>query len=400
MVSARHDSAPLRPRVRYPRQAMTSPRYGSLSVRTECKHCGAPLPLDAPALEVSCTQCSGRVSVPAETWGAMLTDLDDQIDLLAEGQGRVTNEVIEAQKIVYELKREMPRCEKCGTPLEVAAWPVGTSQNFCCTGCGDPASTEPVPPWLGQTAPSAKQLYRIDPDLHLGGANGVALPVPSAPKPVALACPSCGAGLRISADHPRLTPCEHCGADVYLPDAVWHQLHPVRVVRPFYVRFEGVTRRERRQREKAERNKREGVEWAERAKREELRSFMEQHAKGIVNASGPEIMIAGLTMVLGPFLGPVAVHELEWFGHESTATLLAMGVCVFVLGAAWMFNAVSRDSRRYARKVFLPKLRELMARNGYSVAVVKETARAELGATIAKALLKAVDELNDDFDQE
>jgi len=358
---------------------MTSPRYGSLSARTECNHCGAPLPLDAPALEVSCTRCSGRVSVPAETWGAMLTDLDDQIDLLAEGQGHATNKVIGGQKIVYEIKREMPHCEKCGTPLEVAAWPVGTSYDVACTGCGDPASTEPVPPWLGQTAPNAKQLYRIDPDPHLGGSNRVALPVPSAPKPVALACPSCGAGLRISADHPRLTPCEYCGADVYLPDAVWHQLHPVRVVRPFYVRFEGQSQREFWELDAAKAEHR-------KQKREELRSFMKRYDDDYRSSSkGPELAIALLTTLASPFGGYLLGSTYDW----PWATAIGL----FLFGVTWFINAGFRAEARYARDQFLPALRELMARNGYSVDVVKETARSELHPTRSTRLLKVVDEL-------
>ena len=269
---------------------MTSPRYGSLAVRTECNHCGAPLPFDAPALEVSCAQCSGQVSVPAETWGAMLTELDDQIDQLGEGQGRTANTVIGGQKLVYEIKREMPHCEKCGTRLEIAAWPVGTSRNLACTQCGDPASTEPAPSWLGQVAPNARQLYRVDPAPGLGGSSGGALPLPAAPQPIALACPSCGAGLHITVENPRLTPCEFCRADVYLPDAVWQKLHPVKVVTPFYLRFEGETQRERRQAEQAEHATRRQTEQAECAKRRQLeqaeRTRLEEGTLALPDAGG------------------------------------------------------------------------------------------------------------------
>ena len=39
---------------------------------------------------------------------------------------------------------------------------------------------------------------------------------------------------------------------MYLPDAVWRKLHPVKVVTPFYVRFEGLTQQERQQAQEAE----------------------------------------------------------------------------------------------------------------------------------------------------
>lgn len=251
---------------------MSSPRYGSLSARTECNHCGAPLPLNAPTLEVTCAQCMGRVAVPAETWGSMLGDLDEQIDELAEGQGRTVNALVSGQKLVYDIKREMPHCEKCNAPLQIAMWPVGTSRNFACTQCGDPASTQPAPPWLGQAAPNARQLYLVDPDPQLAASSPVPLSPAQAPRPVALACPSCGAGLHITVDHPRIMPCSYCGADVYLPDDLWRRLHPVKVVMPFYVRFEGPTQKDLQRAQEAEHKRQAQAQMVEQAHEDALRS--------------------------------------------------------------------------------------------------------------------------------
>jgi hypothetical protein len=375
---------------------MTSPRYGSLSARTECNHCGAPLPLNAPVLEVSCAQCSGQVSVPAETWGVMLRDLDDHI-VLPEGEGRTANTVIGGQKLVYEIKREVPYCEKCGTAFEIADVPVGTSRNIACTQCGDPASTEPVPPWLGQAAPNARQLYRVDPDPRLEGSNRIALSPPPAARPIALTCPSCGAGLRITVENPRLTSCEFCSADVYLPDAVWHKLHPVKVVTPFYVRFEGQTQRERRwleeaeraerrQAEEAERAKRQRLEEGERAKQEELRRFMKRHNEGIRKCSSAESKIAWGIFYVGFFGGGALLGATYGYPFLTEIGIVLFGIVLIVI-------AGRRNNRRYTRETFLPALRELMASNAYSVEVVKETARSELGRDEAAALRKAVDEL-------
>ncbi len=245
---------------------MSSPRYGSISARTECNHCGAPLPLNAPAREVTCAQCMGTVAVSPKIWGMLLVDLDEQYETLGEGQGRTVNALLDGRKVVYDIKREMPRCEKCSAPFQVAMWQVGTSRNIACTQCGDPASTEPAPPWLGQVAPNARQLYLVDPDPRLAASSPVPLSPAAAPRPVALACPSCGAGLEFTADHPRITPCRFCGVDVYLPDQVWRRLHPVKVVTPFYVRFEGPTQKDRRRAEEAEKARREQAQLLEQAR--------------------------------------------------------------------------------------------------------------------------------------
>ncbi len=354
---------------------MTSPRYGSLSARTECNRCGAPLPLDAPVLEVSCAQCSGQVSVPAETWGAMLSELDDRIDQLAEGQGHTANKVIGGQKLVYEIKRAMPHCEKCGTPLEIADLPVGTSRNLACTQCGDPASTEPTPPWLGQTAPNARQLYRVDPDPRLEGSNRVALSPPPAPRPVALTCPSCGAGLHITVENPRLTTCEFCSADVYLPDAVWQKLHPVKVVTPFYVRFEGQTWREieRERQHLADRTEanRAARARAENEKREELRRFIERHKEGCGSFTTWQMMPGFVMWLVGPIFCFILMFPDT--GYRSVIVVTAIGL--FVFGWSWWTWATKRAKARYARTQFEPELLEEMARFGYSVNDVKVAAR-------------------------
>jgi hypothetical protein len=65
---------------------------------------------------------------------------------------------------------------------------------------------------------------------------------PTPPAPVVLACPACGAGLTVTSRHDRLTPCDHCGSQVHLPDAVWRALHPPKTVQPWLARFDGPSR--------------------------------------------------------------------------------------------------------------------------------------------------------------
>ena len=58
-------------------------------------------------------------------------------------------------------------------------------------------------------------------------------------QPVLMACPGCGGGLTISADMERTCACRFCNAQVFIPDELWKRLHPVKVKRGWYVRFEG-----------------------------------------------------------------------------------------------------------------------------------------------------------------
>lgn len=59
-----------------------------------------------------------------------------------------------------------------------------------------------------------------------------------------MTCPQCGAALHLTAGSQRTTSCQFCNVDVFLPDDLWRRLHPVKVVQPWWVRFEGSTRRQ------------------------------------------------------------------------------------------------------------------------------------------------------------
>src|SRR5258708_39741314 len=85
-----------------------------------------------------------------------------------------------------------------------------------------------------------------------------------------MTCPQCGGALHIPADTNRTTTCQFCSVDFYLPDDLWRRLHPVKVVEPWCVRFEGRTRHDDRDDEALrERRRKEGEERA-RTEREKV----------------------------------------------------------------------------------------------------------------------------------
>lgn len=82
-----------------------------------------------------------------------------------------------------------------------------------------------------QTRPSIDELTTISLLSRLGFLGRLH-------KPVLFSCPRCGAGLDIAAESPRILTCKYCDSDLYLPDALWHALHPVKRRAPFWVGFE------------------------------------------------------------------------------------------------------------------------------------------------------------------
>jgi len=118
---------------------------------------------------------------------------------------------------------------------------------------------------------------------------------------------------------------------------------------------------------------------------EPLRLFMKRHDRDIGQHYSPWMWIALLTTLGGPVGGYYggALYDWPW--------VTAIGV--FLVGGTWFCIAIGKADARYARRVFLPPLRELMRTKSYSKKVVKTIANAELDETRAVELLKVVEEL-------
>lgn len=252
-------------------------RYAGFTVRTECSHCGNPLPLHGPLLSVLCPSCLKEAQIPEAIWQPILEAFDEIHQDLADRGGGASAMTIEALPVRHEHKKRAPACEKCGAPFAVHRLPVGTDQDFSCTQCGDPASTHPVPEWLRRIVPTARQFYSTDPGAGRTKAGALSLDPETAIKPVVMACPSCGGSLAATAKSERIMSCRYCRADVYLPDEVWRRLHPVAIVKEWFIRFEGKTRTELaaesqaiRDAERQRRDRKQQREQAERNRRDRL----------------------------------------------------------------------------------------------------------------------------------
>ncbi len=253
-------------------------RYAGFTVRTECNHCGNPLPLHGPLLAAPCPHCLEEAQIPAKVWRTILEDFDEQHESLSEGQGAVSVMVVDASNIRHEHKKHVPSCEKCGAPFGVNQLPVGTDTNFACTQCGDPASTHPVPKWLRGMVPTARQFYSTDPGA--GGASTLSLESAQSIKPVAMACPACGGSLAATTESERIMACRFCHTDVYLPDDVWRRLHPVATVKEWFIRFEGKTRTQLAAEKQAARQLEQNRRTQEKEKlRAEKKQQSQQHAE-------------------------------------------------------------------------------------------------------------------------
>lgn len=229
------------------------PRLGRFGLRTDCPSCGAHLPVNGPAQQVECADCGEQVAVPKEVLCAMLDDFEEGWPTPSARQTRTVGDM------TWRWTAEVADGPACPSCAQAIALPDAPQEGLLpCPSCQATLPVERMPARLRKAVQGSAWVI----------AGEIDQSRQSPPAPVALACPSCGAGLSITSRHHRITPCDHCGSRVHLPDAVWRALHPPRKVEPWWVRFEGESRKARAQRLQAEEALRKKKEKEEKAKKQ------------------------------------------------------------------------------------------------------------------------------------
>jgi hypothetical protein len=324
----------------------SDPRYAKITLRTDCPRCGAHLPVNGPVTEVECGECGQQQAVDPALFRW----------LLEQFEGRFPD-VVRATRTDGDLTwratadpSQEPPCPACDGTLAL----VG-DDGAACGACGALATVAEAPSWgLG----ADRVLVPLS---GPGDERGQA--------PVALNCPSCGAGLQIDGEAPRLTTCEHCGSQVHLPELVWRTFHPKRTVTPWIVRVVGESRparaarqseREREQQaekrardaermkaraiheaRQAEKNAAAAAEAAERKAAEALVAAAAARRWALLTA--PLVVISALValsalgaMALGLGVDVVHLATLRWRGWRQyglAAEAVPFAVVGYVLGA-------------------------------------------------------------------
>ena len=301
-------------------------RYGCFQIRTSCGSCGQPVPVNGPFRELTCGSCFEKVSIPADIYAGFMNDFEEEYEGYAEGEGSGGTLMSGSGTYKYGVWRLTPRCSSCKRQLVIPDPPgmirceCGTVYHLC-SG----------PDWLTSEVPSL--LWYISREAPPGSEmpqSGSALAGADSQKPIVMNCPQCSGALSISAGNERIMTCSYCDSEVYIPDAIWKRLHPVKKVQEWFACFQGKTEKqllaERRVRDKEE-EKEELAGWKARALPEKVR-----------NGFRPYVFLA-FTMVLLYLTGAViesysgkgnfldALRSLAPFGFA----LLAVGIPVFMV---------------------------------------------------------------------
>lgn len=207
-----------------------SNHYYLFMLRTACSECGEPLILDGPLLKARCLACQSLLDIAPANWKRVL---EYRLDNHAR-QKMVSTVLGFAREWTFNLRigPQSPKCAGCEKPLDVASMPAGMDGDLPCP-CGHLTPTFPAPHWLREADPHAIQLFNAQRE-----DTAAKSPVTArADRPVSFGCPDCGANLKIKVESPRILECQYCKTDLFLPDALWRALHPVRKRAAWYVQF-------------------------------------------------------------------------------------------------------------------------------------------------------------------
>ncbi|RKZ07291.1 hypothetical protein DRQ25_11910 [Candidatus Fermentibacteria bacterium] len=212
------------------------PRYGCFEIRTTCGSCGSPLPINGPYTRYSCTSCFEDVTVPQDRIADFLNDFEEEYEGFTEGQGSGGTIMCGSGTYKYSQWRLSPRCSSCKTPLAIPE--VQGKSILKCSKCAAEYHVFPAPDWLLKKVPSARFFITQQPPPGENDVSGLKIDENSS-KPVVMSCPQCAGALSVSARSERIMECSYCNSEVYVPDAIWKRLHPVRKTEEWFVCFEG-----------------------------------------------------------------------------------------------------------------------------------------------------------------
>jgi hypothetical protein len=203
-------------------------------VRLCCTECGDSVVLEGPTLSTSCPTCRSTLEFTEDHWKGILGFRKYAAEYhLADGGTRGSSLSSGEMKFLVKWGPMRPACVGCSLPLDLTHAPPGTDAQLSCA-CGAATSTFPPPAWLSRVEPEALQLFgAVKPEAPTGAVLEL-LPERS---PISFACPDCGANLKIGTASPRVVSCHFCNADLYMPDPLWRELHPVKKRVPWFVAY-------------------------------------------------------------------------------------------------------------------------------------------------------------------
>ncbi|MGM0597494.1 MAG: hypothetical protein ACQES9_10690 [Myxococcota bacterium] len=210
---------------------MNKTRFGSLRILTECSYCGSPLVLNGPQKKVICNSCNKQIHFSEDVWNGIFTYFDQNIHTMMPGEQDSLTMLQDGYTFKISYSLTPPKCQKCQTQLPVDS-SLDFSSSLRCPSCANEHRVISAPNWLQDH----DKIKLIGSDIATTSQSPEIL---SSSSPISMNCPNCSGALKISTEQERVTNCQYCDSEFFIPDPVWKKLHPVKVAKNWYVRIQG-----------------------------------------------------------------------------------------------------------------------------------------------------------------
>jgi predicted RNA-binding Zn-ribbon protein involved in translation (DUF1610 family) len=205
-----------------------------IELKSKCPTCGGTIAVNALVPKAPCAQCGKIRELDHDWWKTIL------VYVIKEGSKLKPGESAKLGALSGSFDMKFGRFDPVfpGTKKDIdmeAAVAEAADGKFFDPETGKPLSVRPVPDAYLDLLPGVKCLVCEDLDL-LPSADGSVQPLklPRAAGPRPFTCPSCGATLGVDGKE-RTVRCTFCGADAFLPDDVWLNLHPAKEAGRWYL---------------------------------------------------------------------------------------------------------------------------------------------------------------------
>ena len=207
-----------------------------IELKTSCKHCSSPLMLNAFTEDILCNSCFKINSFPLNAWKSMIEDALKEAQKFKPGEGQPSTIMSGEYTYNFMYGRQDARCGKCKTGIDISKLEeFSAAGKTVCGKCGNEIFIRKAPDFIVSKFPGIKYLAGEDDDLL--SENKAAGKLPASSKPVLFNCPSCAGNLEIDGTD-RMVECKFCDSQIYLPDDLWHRLHPVKTVGRWYILYD------------------------------------------------------------------------------------------------------------------------------------------------------------------
>jgi predicted RNA-binding Zn-ribbon protein involved in translation (DUF1610 family) len=213
-------------------------RYACFELITKCNSCGNPVPITGPFQKTVCPSCFNDVQVHSESFADFFNSFDEEYSSLDHGQGSGGTVIGGRGSFEYAYWRLEPRCSDCKNKFP--EHDSKTEGKFNCPKCGKEYYVFPASKEIQELSPSVTQFITFE---KVNGKDDKSTVNPDESKQslVVMSCPKCGGAVTVTEMSERIMKCEYCTTEVYVPDAVWKRLHPVKQKVEWFVKLEGKT---------------------------------------------------------------------------------------------------------------------------------------------------------------